>query len=243
VTSGSILGTGTADPTDGAIVALQFSVPQEVADLVWRVRHALGYLRQFAQEIIAWMPIQRRGNPLEAGIPLSATLSNIKHFYNFLGHLFYELNVQAVENLILNPHGQRLDEAIQLVKRNVLRLGKHYGWVGNESSDKWMENIQPIPWSHVRELERSIEGLELIVKFWELFAGSPKKERLRRGAPLRYPKALRMGIKLYRTKPKPKDQSIFNRCKEKYGELEPLPTNVTAFMRTVRAHSKKGSLR
>jgi hypothetical protein len=60
----------------------------------------------------------------------------------------------------------------------------------------------------------------------------------RLGAPLKYPKALKKGIELWKTSDK-KDRTIYRECKEEFGETEQLPGKIESFMRNVRAHGRK----
>jgi hypothetical protein len=57
------------------------------------------------------------------------------------------------------------------------------------------------------------------------------------GAPAKYPQALEEGLRLL-TK-RVKDCRIHRLCREKFGEVEPVPENAEAFMRTVRRHARR----
>jgi hypothetical protein len=90
-------------------------------------------------------------------------------------------------------------------------------------------------WYNPRKMERTLRYLR---EWLEAGATNGKGAQSRRkGAPTKYPKCIKMAIRLLRD-PDNTPRKVHRLCRERYGAREPIPEDPDSFMRTVRRHAR-----
>jgi hypothetical protein len=128
--------------------------------------------------------------------------------------------VQQARDLIGSPY-PAIDPQLPLPLR--VNLGELLDWLGTWLRFKW--------WCEdPAERDKALLFLDEVL-------GAMTKTRKKRGAPVKWPKALEMALDLHGKGQK--DRVIHRLCREKYGNEEKIPAELKSFMRTILRHAAK----
>jgi hypothetical protein len=143
-----------------------------------------------------------------------------------IGHRVVRVRALLSDHPDATPPGSRMaDIDLNLALRERAKLGELWGLLD--------EILEYATWGWPQGVhDQVLLRLDGVIKGLKRVASSAPK----RGAPVKWPKALKMALRLLGEK---KGRVIHRLCREKYSQEEKIPGDVSSFMRTVHRHANK----